>query len=340
MWKKKMKISIIIPGYNCENTISKCFESVINQMNGNDIEIIFINDGSTDKTMRVIEKYQESCEFLKVISKKNEGQGVARNVGIENASGDYVMFMDSDDFLENNCLNFIIKELGKNYDFYIFNWNYYNKTYVKKNILKEITIEKNEENKIEKFIEDYIYNGSEYSYGSAVWNKVYKLSIIKRNNIKFVSEREYLSEDMIFNLQYMKYINTLEANPLIIYNYVQSNQSFKKKFYKDYFDKYLKMADWLYDYDNNEAYKIKVNLKIFEYLKTILINVIYSPKNIKLNYKIKMIRRYIQNEYSKRSAEITIKYSNNKIDYVLSYLVKWKFSVLIYLLYSIKIKRS
>lgn len=337
---KKTKISIIIPGYNCENTISRCLESVINQMNKYEIEIIFINDGSTDETMRVIEKYQKSCESLKVMNKKNEGQGVARNVGIEIASGDYVMFMDSDDFLENNCLDFIIEEVNKNYDFYIFNWNYYNENYVKKNKLKEIIIEKNEGEKIEKFIGDYIYNSYEYSYGSAVWNKVYKLSIIKENNIKFLSEREYLSEDIIFNLQYMKYINTLEANSLSIYNYVQSDQSFKKKFYKDCFEKYLKMADWLYKYDNKDIYKIQVNLKIFEYLKTILINVIYSPKDIKLGYKIKLMKNYIQNEYSKKSAETTIKYSNNKVDYILSYFVKWKFSVLIYFLYSIKIKRS
>lgn len=335
-----MNISIIISGYNCERTISRCMDSIISQINGNDIEIIFINDGSTDGTMKIINNYQKSCKYLKVIDKKNEGQGLARNDGIDIALGNYVMFMDSDDFLENNCINLIMKEIIKNYDFYIFNWNYYNSGCIRENMLRDMKIERNNKNEIENFIGQYIYTGNKESYGSAVWNKLYKLSILKENNIKFVSEKEYLSEDIIFNLEYMKCVDTIMVSASVIYNYVQSNQSYKNKFYRDYFNKYLNMVDWLHKYDNRKIYNSKINLKIFEYLKTILINVINSPKDIKLSYKFKMIRKYIENEYSRRSAEVAIKYSNNKIDNILGYLVKWKFSILIYLLYSIKIKRS
>ena len=97
------KISFIIPIYNSEKYIEKCIRSIIDQKY-KEIEIICINDGSTDNSEVIIKKIQKNDSRIILISKPNGGVSSSRNIGIENASGDYVMFIDSDDYLENSYL--------------------------------------------------------------------------------------------------------------------------------------------------------------------------------------------------------------------------------------------
>ena len=96
-----MKISIIIPAYNVEKYIDKCITSVINQTYDN-IEAIIVNDGSTDNTALIIEKYSEVDNRIIVVNKENSGVSDSRNIGIENITGDYAFFLDSDDWIEEN----------------------------------------------------------------------------------------------------------------------------------------------------------------------------------------------------------------------------------------------
>lgn len=95
----KIKISIIIPVYNVEEYISECLDSIINQ-SLREIEIICINDGSTDNSLKIIKDYEKMDSRIKVINQSNKGLGATRNVGIENSNGEYIYFMDSDDYLE------------------------------------------------------------------------------------------------------------------------------------------------------------------------------------------------------------------------------------------------
>jgi len=105
-----VKISIIIPIYNSEKYLYKCIESVINQTL-REIEIICIDDGSTDSSLSILEKFKEKDNRIIVISQRNEGAGVARNVGIKNANGEFVIFIDSDDFYPGN---YVLEKLYKN----------------------------------------------------------------------------------------------------------------------------------------------------------------------------------------------------------------------------------
>lgn len=98
-----MKVSIIIPIYNAEKFISKCIESVLNQTY-HDLEIILVNDGSTDETLKIIQQYQNKDERIKIIDKENAGVSDSRNRGIEIATGEYIAFADSDDWLELNMI--------------------------------------------------------------------------------------------------------------------------------------------------------------------------------------------------------------------------------------------
>ena len=102
-----MKISIIIPVYNVENYLAECLNSVVNQTYRN-IEIIIVNDGSTDNSFSIIQQYQLQDERIKIINQENQGLSAARNAGMKVASGEYLWFVDSDDYVAiNACEEFV-----------------------------------------------------------------------------------------------------------------------------------------------------------------------------------------------------------------------------------------
>lgn len=98
-----MKVSVIVPVYNTETYLKKCLDSLVNQT-FSDYEIIIINDGSTDNSINIINDYTNKYSFVKAFTKKNGGLSSARNLGIEKSSGKYLMFIDSDDYVENNMI--------------------------------------------------------------------------------------------------------------------------------------------------------------------------------------------------------------------------------------------
>ena len=105
MEQSNIQISIIIPVYNTEKYIQKCIDSLY-QQNLN-IEIIFIDDGSTDNSKEIINNYSKKDDRIKVLSQNNQGPAVARNLGLEVAQGNYIAFLDSDDWIENNSLEML-----------------------------------------------------------------------------------------------------------------------------------------------------------------------------------------------------------------------------------------
>lgn len=138
-----MKISVIIPVYNVEEYLTQCIESVLMQ-SYDDKEILLINDGSTDGSKSICENYAENYTFIKLINKKNEGLSEARNDGILNASGDYLLFLDSDDFWSEDFLSDVVKILKKykDLDFLFFR---YKNFYQQKNIMVDSHLNMSEE---------------------------------------------------------------------------------------------------------------------------------------------------------------------------------------------------
>ena len=107
----KILISIIVPLYNCEKFISDCIESLLNQTYDN-VEIIIVNDGSKDNSLEIAKQFQQKDKRVKVLDQKNQGANAARNTGIKNASGDYCMFVDADDWLELNAVETLVNKLN------------------------------------------------------------------------------------------------------------------------------------------------------------------------------------------------------------------------------------
>ena len=115
-----VKVSVIVPVYNVEKYLEECLESIIDQ-SLRDIEIVCVNDGSTDGSLSILEEYAKLDDRIKIISQENQGLAAARNTGLDNISGDYVYFIDSDDFLELNALEELYNvSVEKSLDFVLF----------------------------------------------------------------------------------------------------------------------------------------------------------------------------------------------------------------------------
>jgi glycosyltransferase involved in cell wall biosynthesis len=117
-----MKFSIVIPVYNVEKYLEQCLNSVLNQSYNDPYEVICVNDGSTDSSLAILRDYEKHYQYLKIIDTKNGGTASARNIGLENAAGEYVWFVDSDDWIAENSLQIIENQL-KNEDLDVLGFN-------------------------------------------------------------------------------------------------------------------------------------------------------------------------------------------------------------------------
>ena len=188
------KISVIIPVYNTEKYLRQCLDSVINQTL-KDIEIICINDGSTDNSLRILEEYAKSDTRINIINQKNHGQGYARNKGLEITSGEYIAFLDSDDFVDVEAFESLYTYAKKyNADFVEFLINNYNNNSDADGLFHTDY----------KFNENQIYTNVElnkyiFSVPILACNKIYKKDFINKHNIHFSCGK--LGEDHIFTIK-------------------------------------------------------------------------------------------------------------------------------------------
>ncbi len=202
--------SIVVPAYNAENYISACIESVLNQT-FKDWQLLIVNDGSTDRTETIIKHYAVLNKRISYISKENGGVSSARNAALCSANGQYLIFLDADDYLSNNALE-IIKQYIKSdsTQLLLFGINLIN---TKKGTEVEL-------NKNKKFIncENGVSLFSVLQLTPYACDKVYDLSIIKRFNIKFC-EGVKIGEDLRFTLEYLAYTSKITFIPDVLYNY-------------------------------------------------------------------------------------------------------------------------
>lgn len=209
MENKKIKISIIIPIYNAEKYLKKCIESIILNKN-EELEILLINDGSKDYSDNICKEYLFKDNRIKYFNKENSGCSATRNFGIQKAKGEYIWFIDSDDYIEKNSIEKILKVINeKKSDLLIF--GYFN---VKDDEVLGKIIPKKANTKDEIYSQMNIFNSP--------WNKIYNLKILKENNIRF-PEKCHMGEDMAFNFKYMYFCKKISTIDEGFYNYVATD---------------------------------------------------------------------------------------------------------------------
>ena len=210
---KAALLSVIIPVYNVEPYLEQCLDSVINQTYKN-LEIICINDGSTDNSLKILEKYQKKDSRIKLINQKNKGVAAARNAGLDIATGEYITFVDSDDYLELKAYEKAMKVMLKNphVDIAEFMVNVFSEDNDPVNI--------NRTNGHKKYYEDKFKNKT---HTVVVWNKVFKATTIKNINIRFIDELEYA--DTFFSNAIVMCSNNSAFINVPLYNYRICNSS-------------------------------------------------------------------------------------------------------------------
>jgi glycosyltransferase involved in cell wall biosynthesis len=211
---KNFKISIIIPAFNVELYIERCIESLINQTYCY-IEIIIINDGSNDNTYSVLENIRSKHSDIKIIHQINQGQGSARNRGLEEATGEFIMFVDADDVLDFQCCEKSAAYMqATNADFACFGVKFSREDGEIERILKfpKYTLIVN------NFIKNYLQRGNILN---VVWNKIYKKKFLDLSNIRFDNNR--VNEDALFTLKLVCNTKSIGMIPYVLYDHRSDN---------------------------------------------------------------------------------------------------------------------
>ena len=202
----KCKLSIIVPVYGVEKYIDKCLNSLVKQ-SLKEIEIIVVNDGTKDNSQKIIDKYVKKYpDKIKSYIKENGGQGSARNYGLEKANGEYIGYVDSDDFVEKDMYKKLYnKAKENNYDIVVCGNYNVSEDYQNKNI--------------DTFINNYNTDLENIFFGKmAVWNKIYKRDILIKNKLEFKEKVWY--EDLAFTLKAIMNSNTFAFIDEPLYDYL------------------------------------------------------------------------------------------------------------------------
>lgn len=211
---KKLKLSIIIPAYNVENYLKDCIESIIIQDLKN-IEVLLVDDGSTDQSGKICDEYAQKIPYIKVIHQINKGLSGARNTGIRNTTGEYIMFLDSDDYIyPKTNLSKIITNLTDDIIQYKFVYYYdQNKRYI---MLNDFNISDSDNDNISFLLYNKLINGS---FSAAATDKFFKRELIENNNVYF--KEGIVSEDMEWMLRLFPKVKSYTTINENIYVYRQ-----------------------------------------------------------------------------------------------------------------------
>lgn len=210
----KFDLSIIIPVYNAAETLDRCIKSIIKQTIGENIEIIIINDGSTDDSVEVCKKYVDVDSRIKVISKCNEGVAVARNIGLDNANGEYISWIDSDDYVCDGWFQTIKEAMESEYDLIFFDYNIVTD---KMNRTKRY---RRKTSDIKLF--DFCYDLVVGKIPSHLWSKVFKKKYW--DNIRFGNDISYCEDYSIMH-EIVVLVGKIRYIHEALYNYCQRENS-------------------------------------------------------------------------------------------------------------------
>lgn len=225
----KPKVSVIVPIYNVEKYLDRCMQSVLNQTL-KDIEIIMVDDGSPDNCPSMCDEYARKDNRIKVIHKKNGGLGFARNSGLEIATGEYVAFIDSDDFIDTSMYETLYntaKTHGLDTCFCGFNY-YKNGKVTSRREVTELKFFRGK-SEVKEFLLDMVGPAPSYphevKYLMCVWKAIYSMSVINEYNLRFDSEKELASEDILFHAIYLPRCQNIGFIPGCFYYYCENASS-------------------------------------------------------------------------------------------------------------------
>lgn len=242
---EKPIVSIIVPIYNVEPYLKKCIDSITNQTLTN-IEIILVNDGSTDNCGKIIDEYAKKDDRIIALHKENSGQASARNMGLDVASGKYIGFIDSDDWIELDMYENLYKKIKHtNSDICICGRRAYTED---GKLSNEINLQDEVIDFNDKKDKKYILSKFFYNYTVVVWNKLYKNEIINDKNIRFEDVNYVGSEDALFNYCVLSDVKRITSMEHIYYNQLSREGSTARTYKPGYMNRTANMIKCMSDY--------------------------------------------------------------------------------------------
>ena len=319
-----MKISVIIPVYNSEKTLPKCLDSLLSQSCDN-IEIILVNDGSTDSSAEICKKYAFLHPEIKCLEKENGGVSTARNTALDIAQGDYITFVDSDDWVTPDyfeSINGVLKDFD--YDFIQFS-----QATVKGDERSEKSVSvfdsSNHEEIIHRIVSDMCKKHINSPNG-----KVYKRQIIEENAIRFKEDIE-VGEDRTFNIQYALNIKSFRVleQPLYIIC-LENEESLSRKKRNDLDKQIEKAEEYLKDALNKSNLSEEEKLKIIEAINFDNLRAVYTKAKYLQRNKLPYFKRLKElNKYCKQVNDKNFTYPSGKFCTLIKLPVTLKITPLI-----------
>lgn len=247
------KVSIIVPVYNAEKYLDRCIRSLRNQTL-KDLEIILVDDDSRDASLEVCRKAAREDFRIKVLHKINEGAGKARNAALAIATGEYIGFVDADDFVEPDMYQTLVEKAEQYGSDLVMSGVIFvdgnmfrkegeriSKPYFQKDTQFE-TVQQRKELRM-GIVGAAPGDAEDSKYGMSIWKNLFRHEIIQRNGIRFESEREMMSEDALFMVDYISCMNKATGIPDVFYNYCRNGESISKSYKKDRFEKLIVFTD-------------------------------------------------------------------------------------------------
>lgn len=316
-----MKLSIIIPAYNSEKHIENCVKNIYNQkMNSNDYEIIIVNDGSKDKTKEIIVQLKKSYPNIVLINQSNQGSSVARNTGVNIASGEYIYFLDSDDYLANNTLSIVLQVASKR----------------KPDIItfeairtSDLTLTKCKKNNVDINNIDFV-SGQEYlekkpEHRVEIWWYFLKREFLLKTGATF--KKGVFHQDVIFTMSLFIEAQKVINLPLDVYRYYQSEGSSIRNKKPSHLKKII--DDYIILFNDVELFIKNITHKYPNISKSIISNINKRKQRdaffmiirvVRAKFTINILEKYLKQ--LTKSKAYPVPYSvadnqNNKIKYYL-----------------------
>ena len=215
------KISVIIPVYNAEKYLKQCLDSIVCQV-FKDFEVILVNDGSSDGSATICNEYVQNDSRFKLIHKENGGVSTARNVGLDNAKGEWITFVDSDDVLMPDFLISLLNQTKNNADFIVSSINRLRED-------KKTTLFEYKKNEL-LTVKEFLLNYDMYQFFAGPWGKLFKNKVIQDAGLYFNKDFSW-GEDALFNLQYLNFCNHVQTLTYAGYDYREVNEGLTNKSY-------------------------------------------------------------------------------------------------------------
>lgn len=303
-------VSVIIPVYNVEKYLPKCLDSVVGQTYAN-LEIICINDGSPDSSSAILDAYAKKDDRIRIINQKNQGLSGARNTGIQSATGEYTVFLDSDDWLDTDTVEHAVA-VAEKHGCDVVMWGY-TREFEGKSIEKKIfdgdrffdeAETRNLHRRLAGLTGDELANPENTDALVTAWGKLYRTDIIKANSLEFVDTKIIGTEDLLFNMYYFGFAksSTFIDKPYNHYrkdNETSLTRSYKPQLFSQWSELYSRIRGYINEKNLGEDFSRALDNRICLSMIGLGLNELSNKESHSV--RIKNIRNILDSQYYKKA---------------------------------------